>query len=346
MEKSKRSTLIFFLILLAVSLVASLWMIRLFFVSVMVGGLLAMMTRPVFSKLLKKKVWPSLAAFQVTMGIVLLVIVPLSFLVAVAAKQGMTIGNSLTSSGTFSYQAVVNWVANWPLMRLFEVSPEDLSASMLSWMESGAKTGTGVVVNFVAQIPDAVLQLILACIACYFFLVDGASFLSWMRERIPLDRDIRARLVTSFESMAVASIWATLAAGAAQSSVIFFAFLILNVPGAFLAGGATFIFAWIPFIGSTPAWVAAAIYLYTTGAYGKVAVMVLFGLVAGVVDNVVRPMVLKGRSDMHPLISLVSIFGGLALFGIMGVFIGPLLAAVTITLANAWPLIAERYDLN
>jgi predicted PurR-regulated permease PerM len=346
MEKTGRATLIFFLIILVASSLASLWMIRLFFVSVMVGGLLAMMTKTYYVKLNNRKIWPSISAFLVTIGIILLVIIPFSIFVAVAAKQGVQIGKSLAQSGSFSLESVVNWIASWPGVSLLGIAPEDLSVSLLDWLETGAKSATSFAVGFVAQIPDALLQLALACIACYFFLVDGGKFLDWMRSRVPLDKDVRNRVVSSFESMAVASVWATLAAGAAQSAVIFTSFLILGVQGAFLAAGATFIFAWIPFIGSTPAWVIGAIYLYTLGAFGKVALMILFGLFAGIVDNILRPIVLRGRSDMHPLISLVSIFGGLAWFGIMGVFIGPLLAAVTLSLLEAWPDVANRYGLG
>jgi predicted PurR-regulated permease PerM len=326
MEKTGRATLIFFLIILVASSLASLWMIRLFFVSVMVGGLLAMMTKTYYVKLNNRKIWPSISAFLVTIGIILLVIIPFSIFVAVAAKQGVQIGKSLAQSGSFSLESVVNWIASWPGVSLLGIAPEDLSVSLLDWLETGAKSATSFAVGFVAQIPDALLQLALACIACYFFLVDGGKFLDWMRSRVPLDKDVRNRVVSSFESMAVASVWATLAAGAAQSAVIFTSFLILGVQGAFLAAGATF--------------------LYTRGAFGKVALMILFGLFAGIVDNILRPIVLRGRSDMHPLISLVSIFGGLAWFGIMGVFIGPLLAAVTLSLLEAWPDVANRYGLG
>ena len=65
--------------------------------------------------------------------------------------------------------------------------------------------------------------------------------------------------------------------------------------------------------------------------------MVVCGLMAGLVDNVVRPLILQGRSKMHPLVSLVVIFGGIEMFGILGVFLGPILAAVLIALLQIRP---------
>jgi predicted PurR-regulated permease PerM len=122
-------------------------------------------------------------------------------------------------------------------------------------------------------------------------------------------------------------------------------YLTLGVPAAFLAAGATFLFAWIPLVGSTPAWLAGAIYLYAQDAMLKAILMVVFGLLTGLVDNFVRPLILKGRSKMHPLVSLVAIFGGIGMFGIMGILLGPILAAVLIALLQSWPEVGQRFGL-
>jgi predicted PurR-regulated permease PerM len=74
--------------------------------------------------------------------------------------------------------------------------------------------------------------------------------------------------------------------------------------------------------------------------------MVGFGVVTGLDDNFVRPIVLKGRGEMHPLVSLVAIFGGLQMFGFFGVFFGPIVAAVVITLLQVWPIVGRRWGLQ
>ena len=137
----------------------------------------------------------------------------------------------------------------------------------------------------------------------------------------------------------------SLAAAAAQSAVMLLIYLTLGVPAAFLAAGATFLFAWIPLVGSSPVWLAGAIYLYTQETLLKTILMVVFGLMTGIVDNGVRAMILKGRSKMHPLVSLVAIFGGIEMCGIMGIFLGPILAAVLIALLQLWPEIGHHFGL-
>jgi predicted PurR-regulated permease PerM len=73
--------------------------------------------------------------------------------------------------------------------------------------------------------------------------------------------------------------------------------------------------------------------------------MLAIGFVTGISDNIARTWVLKGRGQMHPLVSLIAIFGGIRLFGIFGVFIGPILAALLISVLNIWPTMAERFGV-
>jgi predicted PurR-regulated permease PerM len=117
------------------------------------------------------------------------------------------------------------------------------------------------------------------------------------------------------------------------------------VPMAILAAGATFVFAWIPILGSTPVWGIGTIYLYTQDSPGKAVAMLLLGFLTSVSDNLVRPWVLKGRGEMHPLVSLVAIFGGIEMFGIFGVFIGPVIAAALLALLDVWPSVGRRFGL-
>src|SRR5690606_4955450 len=105
----------------------------------------------------------------------------------------------------------------------------------------------------------------------------------------------------------------------------------------------TFVLTWIPLVGSTPVWLVGSVYLWINAGVSRVLAMVVFGMVCGISDNLVRPWVLKGRGDMHPLVSLVSIFGGIKLFGIFGVFFGPILAAAFLSLAQVWPVVAGRF---
>lgn len=342
---STRTTLVVFLCLLIFALIASIWMIGHYLLALIMGGILTLLTKPMFQRLRTKGLGPKISAAIVTTGIVLLVIIPLSLFLTMAVKQGLSLGKAIDTENLPSFSEIATRLSYWTPLETMGVSTEELSTKMSEWVRSAGKTASTLALAFLAYLPDLTLQLVLACITCFFLLLDGNRMRKWMQDKVLLDQDVRKRLVDSFKNMAVATIWATLAAGGAQGALMLIAFLILNVPGAFLAGGAVFILAWIPLVGSAPAWIIGIIYLVVKGSIGKAVLMGIFGILTSIVDNFVRPLVLRGRSDMHPLVSLVAIFGGIRIFGILGVFLGPILAAVVISLLEAWPQVAHRFGL-
>jgi predicted PurR-regulated permease PerM len=280
----------------------------------------------------------------VVLGVVLVIMAPLAFFVTKAIQQGIAIGQSLAEGG-FSFRALLDDISGWAPIETLIGSPEAFETQARRWLQSAGTSATAMIVGLAAHLPNLFLQLALASIACFFLLVDGPGFLGWMTDKIPIAADVRVQVVQSFQDTAISVVWATLAAAAAQSAVILLSYLTLGVPAAFLAAGATFILAWIPLVGSAPVWLAGAIYLYAQDALLHAILMVVCGLMAGITDNFVRSMILKGRSKMHPLVSLVAIFGGLEMFGILGIFLGPILAAVLIALLQLWPEVGQRFGL-
>ncbi|MBC7692179.1 MAG: AI-2E family transporter [Methylotenera sp.] len=340
-----RTTLVTFLVLLGVAFVITTRMVLPYLLAVVTGGILAMLSYTLFKKLEHRTHRPKLSATVVTLGILLLVIIPLGLFLTVAVRQAIALGQTLASNENLSFQSLVDRVGQWGPVQTLIGSPENFDKQARAGIQTAGKLLSAGLVGIAANLPALFLQLALGFLSCFFLLLDGKRFLSWTRDRLPLDSEVRSRVATTFSSTAVSTIWATLAAAAAQAVLMFASFLILDVPVAFLAAGATFIFAWIPILGSAPVWIAGAMYLYIQGAMSKVVIMAILGIITGVVDNFVRPMVLKGKSEMHPLVSLVAIFGGLGMFGILGIFMGPILAAVLITLLEVWPHVGQRYGL-
>ena len=233
----------------------------------------------------------------------------------------------------------------WTPLRTLVGDPDAVGAEIRSSLESASKIGSAFVLSVVADVPALVLQLIIAGLSCFFLLLDGPRFFNWISEKLPLDPTIRSKLAKVFKDTSISVIWATIAAALAQSVIMFFSFLILGIPAVVLAAGLSFIFAWVPLVGSSPIWIGGAIYLATQGTFIKMVILILLGLSMGIVDNIVRTIVLRGRGKMHPLVSLISILGGIQMFGIFGVFLGPILAAILISLLQVWPAVGKEYEL-
>ncbi len=258
----RNTTLFTFLTAASLVILTSLWMIGPYLLSILMAAVLTRFSQPSYSKLLKRGMRPRIAAAILTFALVLLVITPLSLFLNIAIRQAIGIAGTIAQNDALSPQVLIDSVGNLRLMDVLGVSPEDFSVRAHEWIQSAISSVTELALRWLTLLPEIILQIVLTCIAYFFILVDGKSFLAWMSCRIPFDKDVSDQVFKSFEDTAIASILATISAGVAQACVLFTGFLILGVPGAFLAGGATFIFSWIPLLGTTPVWIVGALYLF------------------------------------------------------------------------------------
>jgi predicted PurR-regulated permease PerM len=344
-DRQPRIELFVFLGVLAIFLGLSVALVMPYVLAILMGVMLTVLARSPFSYLRKKGVGPRLSAAIVVVGILLLLIGPLSAFLTVAIRQAITLGQWLSEKDMFSIDTLVRRIVKiGPMDELFG-GAEVLEKQIRSSIQNTGRFLTNAVLSGAGRLPDLVLQLFLALITCFFLLLDGRRFVHWLADKVPLEPDVQEKLSQSFSDTSASVVWATLAAAATQALLMFIAFWSIGVPGAFLAASATFIFAWIPIVGSTPVWIAGVIYLYTQGAFIRMFFMLAAGLFTSVADNFVRPIVLKGRSNIHPLVSLIAIFGGIQLFGILGVFVGPIIAGILTSLLQIWPVIGRRFGI-
>jgi len=344
-RRKNRITLFTFMALLVAVIYLTFRVCAPYLLAVFMGGILALIARPVYQRLLVK-MRPKVAAMLITGAITLLLIGPFLVCAALAVDQAIDVANELSKSEGFSLPYISRKLSQFKPIRTIIGDADALDAQLKSSIQSAGKAVSTWLLAFISLLPDFVLQLILGLFACYFMLTDGKRFFTWLKDKMPLDNDIRERIYGSFKESAVSTIWASMTAATCQTTIMFLAYLLLGMPIAFLAAGATFFLAWVPIVGSTPVWLGGAIYLYAKGSVWKAVAMLGAGALTGVSDNIVYPMVLKGKANLHPLVGLVAVFGGVQMFGILGVFIGPILASMVIALLNVWPEVRKRFALG
>ncbi|MCX6119482.1 MAG: AI-2E family transporter [Proteobacteria bacterium] len=331
----------FFLILIAILGGAVVWMASSFFLSLMAGGMMALILSPLYLLLQTrmKDIWAALIA---TSALAILVLVPMILLSFVALRDASQLVTVLTSD-THTTELYATWqeliarVASYlPIAEVGDVEQltKNLGQSVLSWSSK-------MVLKFAGDIPALLLQITLGTLSCFFFLLNGSSFINFLKRLFPLPTEVHQELVSSFKEVTRTTLFASLIAAICQSILVALTFAVLGIPSLALASGATFVFAWIPVLGSFPVFLAAGIWLGSIGLWGSVIVVIVMSVVTGLADNVVRPYVLKGGSDMHPLVSLVAILGGIEVFGLLGVVIGPVLLSTFLSCAKVWPAIAR-----
>ena len=319
----------------------TVYLIKSFAVTIIMGGLLALLSYPAYRLILHKNQRPTVSAFVVTFLVILLALGPIVTFAGLAVKQAVVVGQGLAQSEEITFGEVVSSMKKWPLIGAV-IGERDIEGQLKATLQTVGKAASKWVVTFAKNVPEGLMKFFLAGLTCFFFLRDGPDFLKWIYIRLPFEDEIRQRLTDVFKDTAISVVWATMAAAGIQAIIMTTGFLALDVPAAFFAGGVTFIFAFIPLLGSVPVWLSGSLYLLWVGSTGSVVLMLLLGAFTATIDNFIRPWILKGRNEMHPLVSLLAIIGGIETFGVPGVFLGPIIAALLITLLQIWPLVSSQ----
>ena len=187
----------------------------------------------------------------------------------------------------------------------------------------------------------AVFQFIVMLYTMFFFLIGGPDLLAHVLAYLPLTQADKQRMLGQFVSVTRATLKGTLLVGAAQGLLGGVAFWAVGIDGAIFWGAVMTVLSIIPGIGGALVWVPAAIILAIAGHLWPGIGLALFcGLVVGSVDNLLRPLLVGRDTQMHELMIFFSTLGGLLFFGAMGFIVGPILAALFVTI---WEMFGSAF---
>ncbi len=211
-----------------------------------------------------------------------------------------------------------------------------LSAETLS--SYAANSGQQVVKGTIGVVGGA-LELLLGVIftifAMYYLFRDGEQIRAALPKSLPLEPEQNEQLIMRTAEVIKASVWGVLVVASIQGFLGGVMFAILGLPSAIVWGVVMTMFCTIPLAGSGIVWVPAAIYLAVSGDWTKAIVLALWGaFVVGLVDNFLRPKLVGSRARMHELFIFFSVLGGLRVFGVLGVLLGPVTVAITLALLD------------
>jgi predicted PurR-regulated permease PerM len=210
-----------------------------------------------------------------------------------------------------------------------------LKTSILSWLDSASATILRVARGAVGNIAGFLLDAVVTLFTLFFLLRDGGAIRDHATDVLPLDRAQADRLFTDIGRTVIANMYGILAVALVQGGLIAAIFWFLGLPSPLLWGVVAGLCSMIPLLGPPLVWIPAAIYLAATAQYVKAAILAGFSAgVIGMADNFIRPYVISGHVNLHPLLVFFALLGGANAFGIMGLFIGPAVLSVTISLVE------------
>jgi predicted PurR-regulated permease PerM len=200
---------------------------------------------------------------------------------------------------------------------------------------AGAQGGqaAAVVGGLLAATGNALFQSAMMLIAFFFFLVDGPRLVEWIDARVPLRPGQFRALLEDFRQTSVSVLVSTVATAGIQTATALVGYLIARAPNPLFLSLATFVVALVPALGATAAVLLVALLLVATGHGLAGGFLVIWGVgVVAIIDNVARPLLLKGGMALHGGVVFFALLGGLSVFGAVGLVVGPLI--VTFMLAS------------
>ena len=342
-EKLEQRT---FLIALALVTVAFAFLLKPFFAPLLWACIIAVLFHPVQVWLENK--WgdrPNLTALTTLTACAFLVVIPVLLLLTSFVQQGMTIYQQIEAQEIQPGKYVDQIRSAFPAVQsLFERLDIDIN-SVRDRATSAAVTAS----QFLAQNALAVgqgtfsfvLKLALMLYVAYFLLRDGRALVEKLVEALPLGDERERMLFQKFAEVARATVKGNLIVAMVQGTLGGLIFWILGLPAPLLWGVVMTVLSLIPAVGAGLVWLPAAIYLYAVGDWVSATVLILYGLIIiGLADNILRPILVGRDTKLPDWMVLLSTLGGLALFGINGFVVGPLIAVLFIAF---WQIFGNEF---
>ena len=204
----------------------------------------------------------------------------------------------------------------------------DFSEQLRQGAEKAASYLAGRLTGLLKNLVTFFVDLFLMLFALFFMFRDGHEVVRGARHLLPFDSDIQTEMLEESRELIFASVAVALVIAAMQGALGELAFTLVGISSPLFWAVLIAFFSLVPVVGSALIWVPAAIWIGLNGHWGKAVVIVaICGGVAGVADNIVRPVLLRNRTRLNELLLFVSVLGGIEVFGLLGIVAGPTIMA-------------------
>ncbi len=325
-------------ILLCAVTLALGWILWPFYGTILWSAIIAMVFAPVNLRLM---VWfrgrKTAAALGTLLIIVVLVMLPLALITAALVSEAAQVYQQLQSGAMDPkrfFGGVFGALPDWLVSLLGRFGLGDFATiqrKLSSELSQAGQFIAGQALSIGQNTFDFLANLCIASYLAFFLIRDGEALARGARHALPLDADTKRALFAQFTAVIRATVKGNLLVAAIQGSLGGLAFWFLDVSGALLWAVLMAFLSLLPAIGAALVWLPVALYLLVTGAVWQGLALAAWGvLVIGLIDNLLRPMLVGKDTRMPDYVVMITTLGGMAVFGINGFVLGPVIAAMFI----------------
>jgi predicted PurR-regulated permease PerM len=281
---------------------------------------------------------PTVSAVAVTAGVTLILIVPVLLLAALFVREGIAAARSIQIAVGAGQYGPFGRAWEWIVSR---VAAEGMTADLPGLIRQGASRAAQYMAEelgaVIRNIVVFLFELFVMLFALFYFLRDSETILNRIRNALPFEETQRDRMLAEARELIFASVTTSLVIAAVQAVVCGGAFAIVGLGSAIFWGVVMGFLSLLPVVGAWPVWVPAALYLFSAGRPVRAIVLIsICGALGGTIDSILRPALLGGRASLNGLLVFISVVGGIAVFGVLGVVLGPIVVATTVGILDVY----------
>jgi len=308
--------------------------------AIIYGVLIAYVLYPIYKYTLSKTKSENTSAFIICIGLLIILIIFTSIILGSLLNQIINfylvlqetdltnvIQNSLPDF-VFSYESSTNIV----------ISINSSISKLLAKLASN-------IGNFVLNLPSFLLQILVVFIILFYSLKDGEKAFEYIKSLLPLKKEIQERFFQHFKNITQSVLVGQIVVGIIQGIIAGIGYFIFKVPNALLLTILTMIIGVIPIIGPWLVWIPIDIYLFVVGRTGAGLGLLIYGLfLINWIDAIIRPLIVSRKTQINPAVVLIGMIGGLFVFGILGLILGPLILAYVLLVIEIYR--KQKFDEN
>jgi predicted PurR-regulated permease PerM len=294
---------------------------------------------PVHKQLAIKMRRRSLSALVSCLLVVLVVVLPLILLTTAVAQELMKVVPNIPS--TFSQlssqqPAFLGKISQW-LQNRFGIDTAGLQEFLIQQLRNVSEQIVSASFSLVGNIVSAIVKAFFVVFTMYYLFRDGDKIVHKLPAALPLNRKQSEAIIARTQQVVSASVYGVVTIAALQGLLGGLAFWILGIPSPVLWAVLMAFVCMIPIAGSFLVWLPLAIYLMLTGHWTKAVVLIVWGaLIVSTIDNFLRPKLVGNQTRLHELFVFFSVLGGISVFGLLGIVLGPVVLAITLGLLQTF----------
>jgi predicted PurR-regulated permease PerM len=278
------------------------------------------------------------SAVLITLGVTLILIVPVLLLAAMFVREGISAARDIQGAMAGDGYGWLNHARDWLASH---IAAGGVTLDLPGLVRQGAsRAGEYMAAELGAVIRNIVLflfELFVMLFALFYFLRDGDSMLERFRLFLPFEETMRERMLAEARELIFASVTTSLVIAAVQGIICGGAFAIVGLGSPIFWGVVMGVLSLLPVVGAWPVWIPAVIWLFSTGHAARAIILIaICGALGATIDNILRPVLLGGRASLNGLLVFISVLGGIAVFGVLGVVLGPIVVATAVGILDVY----------